>query len=106
MNCHNSLLYRQLNRCVQKGECNNGDLISNIVEEDGKCSSESETCCKEEDINQVRFFYKVDLLDSDLSPESDEAKNHCCVTVEKLSNFTELLLISIKNINFLHPGSF
>ena len=50
-----------LNRCVQKGECD-GDLISNIVEEDGQCSSESETCCKEEDIKQVRFFYKVDSL--------------------------------------------
>ena len=50
-----------LNRCVQKGECNR-DLISNSVEEDGKCSSESETCCKEEDIKQVRFFYKVDSL--------------------------------------------
>ena len=45
----------QLYRCVQKGKCN-GDLISNIVKEDGKCASESETCCKEKDIKQVWFF--------------------------------------------------
>ena len=87
------IIYHQIYRCVQKGECN-GDLISNIVEEDGKCSSESKTCCKEEDIKQVWFFCKVDSLthslDSDLSLESDGAKNHCCVTIEKLSNFKKL----------------